>query len=208
MPVSNCQVEKVGAGTHTRTINSSSSSDERMKSVKENSILSFNKAADYVVDYVEFDVQVTKDNVPVIFHDDEIITGKENSGGTETYTDIRRNSLDEVVKLCLENGLQGIVSDVRGLLRNQEAVSRIKEALFSILTYGELNNVREAVNVQYLMGVEGVLVEFVGEISEVVSDLIKPVKEEEERIIFTQSPSHTEPTMLAKLASVRLLRSM
>ncbi|RZC44936.1 hypothetical protein C5167_037884 [Papaver somniferum] len=214
-----------------------------MKSVKENSILSFNKAADYVVDYVEFDVQVTKDNVPVIFHDDEIITGKENNDmymtiserkfaeitldgwkickwnvenddslctlheafqnvnsslgfnielklddyfvyqdeqlvdrlceilrvvlgyakerpvifstflmqqglsgrGTETYTDVRRNSLDEVVKLCLENGLQGIVSDVRG-----------------------------------------VLVEFVGEISEVVSDLIKPVKEEEERISFTQ----------------------
>ncbi|KAI3914031.1 hypothetical protein MKW98_010843 [Papaver atlanticum] len=301
----------------------SSSSDERMKSIKENSILSFNKAADYAVDYVEFDVQVTKDNVPVIFHDDEIITGEENDGayvvserkvteitlaeflsygpqresvnmskcykpllrkskdgrickwnvenddslctlqeafqnvnsslgfnielkfddyfvyrddeivdrlrdilrvvlgyakerpvifstfqpdaarlvrklqnrypvyfltegGTEIYTDVRRNSLDEAIKLCLENGLQGIVSDVRGLLRNQEAVSRIKEARLSLLTYGELNNVREAVYVQYLMGVEGVIVDFVGEISETVSDLIKPVKEEEERISFTQ----------------------
>ncbi|KAI3875772.1 hypothetical protein MKX03_023695 [Papaver bracteatum] len=312
-----CVLGHRGSGMN---MNSSSSSDERMKSIKENSILSFNKAADYAVDYVEFDVQVTKDNVPVIFHDDEIITGEENDGtyvvserkvteitlaeflsygpqresvnmskcnkpllrkskedgrickwnvenddslctlqeafqnvnsslgfnielkfddyddeivdrlrqillvvlgyakerpvifstfqpdaarlvrklqnrypvyfltegGTEIYTDVRRNSLDEAIKFCLENGLQGIVSDVRGLLRNQEAVSRIKEAHLSLLTYGELNNVREAVYVQYLMGVEGVIVDFVGEISEAVSDLIKPVKEEEERISFTE----------------------
>lgn len=100
-------------------------------------------------------------------------------GGTEICTDVRRNSLDEAIKLCLENGLQGIVSDVRGLLRNQEAVSRIKEASLSLLTY-------ESVYVQYMMGVEGVIVDFVGEISEAVSDLIKPVKQEEERISFTQ----------------------
>ncbi|KAI3922544.1 hypothetical protein MKX01_006233 [Papaver californicum] len=314
-----CVVGHRGSG-----MNMNSTSDERMKSIKENSLLSFNKAADYAVDYVEFDVQVTKDNVPVIFHDDEIITGEENNGtytiserkvteislaeflsygpqresaanmsrcnkpllrkskdgrickwnvenddslctlqeafqnvhsslgfnielkfddyfvyrdeelvdplreilrvvlgyankrpvifstfqpdaarlvrklqnrypvyfltegGTEIYTDVRRNSLDEAIKLCLENGLQGIVSDVRGLLKDQGAVSRIKEARLSLLTYGELNNVRQAVYEQYLMGVEGVIVDFVGEISEAVSDLIKPVKEEEERISFTQ----------------------
>ncbi|KAI3960662.1 hypothetical protein MKX01_003836, partial [Papaver californicum] len=107
--------------------------------------------------------------------------------GTEIYTDVRRNSLDEAIKLCLENGLQGIVSDVRGLLKDQGAVSRIKEALLSLLTYGELNNVRQAVYVQYLIGVEGAIVDFVGGISDAVSDLIKPIKEEEERISFTQS---------------------
>lgn len=34
------------------------SSDRRMKAIKENSILSFNAAADFSVDFVEFDVQV------------------------------------------------------------------------------------------------------------------------------------------------------
>lgn len=34
------------------------SPDEKMKSIKENSILSFNVAADFPIDFVEFDVQV------------------------------------------------------------------------------------------------------------------------------------------------------
>lgn len=34
------------------------SPDRRMKAIKENTILSFNSAANYPVDYVEFDVQV------------------------------------------------------------------------------------------------------------------------------------------------------
>ncbi|MFS7956443.1 putative glycerophosphodiester phosphodiesterase [Helianthus anomalus] len=49
------------------------STDRRMKAFKENSILSFNKAANHSVDYIEFDVQVTKDDVPIIFHDDFIL---------------------------------------------------------------------------------------------------------------------------------------
>lgn len=34
------------------------SPDEKMKSIKENSILSFNVAADFPIEFVEFDVQV------------------------------------------------------------------------------------------------------------------------------------------------------
>lgn len=34
------------------------SPDEKMKSIKENSILSFNVAADFPIDFIEFDVQV------------------------------------------------------------------------------------------------------------------------------------------------------
>lgn len=34
------------------------SSDQRMKAYKENSIVSFNSAAKYPIDYIEFDVQV------------------------------------------------------------------------------------------------------------------------------------------------------
>lgn len=50
------------------------SSDSRMKAIKENSILSFNSAAKFPLDFIEFDVQVTKDDCPVIFHDDFILT--------------------------------------------------------------------------------------------------------------------------------------
>lgn len=39
-------------------MNALQSSDRRMKAIKENSILSFNAAAKFPVDFVEFDVQV------------------------------------------------------------------------------------------------------------------------------------------------------
>lgn len=43
-------------------------------SIRENTITSFNLAARNGAQFVEFDVQVTKDGVPIIFHDDVIIT--------------------------------------------------------------------------------------------------------------------------------------
>lgn len=286
------------------------SSDRRMKAIKENSILSFNTAAEFSVDFVEFDVQVTKDDIPVIFHDnfifsedngvvyekrvtelllsdflrygpqrepgkvgksmlrktkdgrivnwnveaddclctlkeafekvepslgfnielkfdDNIVYEQEylthvlqaivevvfqyakdrpiifstfqpdaaqlvrklqssypvfflTNGGTEVYYDVRRNSLEEAVKLCLEGGLQGIVSQVKAVFRNPAAVTKIKESKLSLLTYGQLNNVAEAVYMQQLMGVEGVIVDLVKEITEAVSDLMKPSKEGDE----------------------------
>lgn len=45
-----------------------------MSSIRENTITSFNLAARNGAQFVEFDVQVTKDGVPIIFHDDVIIT--------------------------------------------------------------------------------------------------------------------------------------
>lgn len=49
-------------------------------SIMENSIVSFNLAARNGADFVEFDVQVTKDGHPIIFHDDFIvIDDKENN---------------------------------------------------------------------------------------------------------------------------------
>ncbi|KAE8689407.1 Glycerophosphodiester phosphodiesterase GDPD2 [Hibiscus syriacus] len=50
------------------------SSDSRMKAIKENSLLSFNSAAKFPLDFIEFNVQVTKDDCPVIFHDDVILS--------------------------------------------------------------------------------------------------------------------------------------
>lgn len=291
-------------------MNNLQSSDRRMKSIKENSVLAFNHAARLNLDYIEFDVQVTKDDCPVIFHDIHILTkdkgafvekrvteitleeflsygpqrdprrvGKpmfrkakdgsiyewrvENddplctledilqkvdrslgfniemkfddnkiyeeselkciiqvtlkivnkyaegrpimfssfqpdaaqlirklqdtfpvffltNGGCEIYADPRRNSLDEAVKLCLEGGLDGIVSQVRAIFRNPAMVPKIKESELALLTYGPLNNVPEAVYMQHLMGIEGVIVDFVQEIKEAVSDFIRPSNEEAE----------------------------
>ncbi|KAE8674045.1 Glycerophosphodiester phosphodiesterase GDPD3 [Hibiscus syriacus] len=104
------------------------------------------------------------------------------NGGTQVYYDARRNSLEEAIKVCLEGGLQGIVSDIKGVLGNPGAVPMIKEARLSLLSYGKLNNVQEAVSVQHLMGIDGVIVDFVQEISHAVDKMIiKPLKEGKER---------------------------
>uniref|UniRef100_J3LD75 glycerophosphodiester phosphodiesterase n=1 Tax=Oryza brachyantha TaxID=4533 RepID=J3LD75_ORYBR len=94
------------------------------------------------------------------------------NGGTEIYTDVRRNSLEEAIKLCLASGMQGIVSEARAIFRHPAAVPKIKEANLALLTYGTLNNVPEAVYMQHLMGVNGVIVDLVQEITEAVSELI------------------------------------
>ncbi|CAI9763118.1 unnamed protein product [Fraxinus pennsylvanica] len=304
------------------------STDRRMKAVKENTILSFNTAGNFPVDFIEFDVQVTKDGCPIIFHDNFILSeengvvyekrvtdltlseflsyglqresslvvktllrktkdGKiidwnveaddasctlqeafqkvnprlgfnielkfddhvvyqeeylidvlqwilrvvfENAkdrpiifssfqpdaallvkklqntypvffltnGGNEIYYDVRRNSLEAAIKLCLEGGLQGIVSEVRGIFRNPETVKKIKESKLSLLTYGKLNNVPEAVYVQHLMGIDGVIVDLVREITDFVSSLVKP---SEEQIPGQGKPqfSQTELAFLLKL---------
>ncbi|KAM0984450.1 hypothetical protein EV1_011941 [Malus domestica] len=283
------------------------SSDAKLKSIKENSILSFNAATQFPIDFVEFDVQVTKDDCPVIFHDnfigaedkgvfkeervtditlleflsygpqreggkvgrplvrkikdgrifdwkveqddslctlqevfekvdrskgfnielkfdDQIVYKEEKlehvlqvilqvvikyakdrpilfssfqpdaallmrkmqttypvyfltNGGSEIYTDIRRNSVEEAMKLCSGGGLQGIVSEVKAILRNPGVVTKIKQAKLCIITYGQLNNVPDAVYMQLLMGVEGVIVDLVREITEAVSDSRILVKE-------------------------------
>ena len=55
------------------------------------------------------------------------------------YADPRRNSLEEAVKLCVAGGLQGILSEVRAILRQPSAVAKIKEAnKLSLMTYGQL----------------------------------------------------------------------
>lgn len=53
--------------------------DDYGQSVKENTITSFNLAAKSGADFVEFDVQVTQDGHPVIFHDDLIMVKEQAS---------------------------------------------------------------------------------------------------------------------------------
>ncbi|KAG8048088.1 hypothetical protein GUJ93_ZPchr0008g14098 [Zizania palustris] len=95
-------------------------------------------------------------------------------GGTAKHNDSRRNSLDEAIRVCLEYDLHGIVSEARGVFKNPSTVLRAKESNLALLTYGQLNNVWEAVYVQYLMGVNGVIVDLVEEISNAVADFSKP----------------------------------
>ncbi|KAK4597530.1 hypothetical protein RGQ29_015167 [Quercus rubra] len=227
------------------------SCDPRMKSIQENSILSFNAASKFPIDFIEFDVQVTKDDCPVIFHDNFILTEDEGAiverrvtdltlaeflcygpqkepgnvgknllrktkdgrifawrvqnddllctlqeafekfdvhvvyteeelthvvneyandrpiifssfqpdaallirnlqntypvffltnGGSEIYIDKGRNSLEEAIRVCLTGSLQGIVSEVRAIIRNPGEVTRIKESKLCLITYGQLKS--------------------------------------------------------------------
>ncbi|XP_031282205.1 glycerophosphodiester phosphodiesterase GDPD1, chloroplastic-like isoform X1 [Pistacia vera] len=288
------------------------SPDKRMKSIKENTILAFNAATIFPLDFIEFDVQVTKDECPVIFHDNFILSQEKGlivqkrvtdlsleeflsygpqkepgkvgkpmfrklkdgrifewkvekdaplctleeafekvdhsigfnielkfddqidyeeeqlshilqvilqvvfkhakdrpiffssfqpdaallirklqstypvffltNGGAQNYTDVRRGSLDEAIKVCMVGGLQGIVSEVKAIFKNPGVLARIKECKLSLVTYGELNNVPEVVFLQRLMGVEGVIVDLVEEITEAITDLISNVNVEEESL--------------------------
>ncbi|KAJ3675816.1 hypothetical protein LUZ60_004858 [Juncus effusus] len=297
-------------GHRGKGMNALASPDRRLKEVKENTILSFNSAAQFPIDFVEFDVQVTKDDCPIIFHDNFIFTEENGkilekrltdltldeflsygpqkdhnkvgkpllrklkdgrilnwdvqtdspfctlkevfesvdsklgfnielkfddnliyqdselthflqvilqvvfkyakdrpiifssfqpdavrvmgklqitypvffltNGGTQIFADTRRNSLEEAIKFCCENKLQGIVSEVRGLFRNPSALQKIKDANLLFLTYGQLNNVPEAVYIQHLMGINGVIVDLVQEITETVNNFITPTKNGEE----------------------------
>lgn len=60
------------------------------------------------------------------------------NGGTQSYNDVRRNSLEEAKRVALEGGLDGIVSEVKGVFSNPLAVREIKESNLSFLTYGKL----------------------------------------------------------------------
>ncbi|XP_059629707.1 glycerophosphodiester phosphodiesterase GDPD1, chloroplastic-like [Cornus florida] len=108
------------------------------------------------------------------------------NGGTEIYSDVRRNSLEEAIKVCLEGGLQGIVSEVKGIFRNPAEITKIKASKLSLLTLSKLNNVAEAVYLQHLMGVDDVIVDLVQEITEAVTNMIKPseVVDEGEMILL------------------------
>lgn len=59
-------------------------------------------------------------------------------GGTEIFTDIRRNSMEEAMKVCLAGSLNGIVSDVKAIIRHPEMVLKIKDSKLLLLTYGQL----------------------------------------------------------------------
>ncbi|KAJ0844090.1 putative glycerophosphodiester phosphodiesterase [Helianthus annuus] len=283
------------------------STDKRLKAYKENSILSFNHAANYPLDFIEFDVQVTKDDTPIIFHDNFILSEENGNIVEKRVTDLTldeffsygpqretgqvgksllRNydgtivgwnveiddhscTLEEafqkvnpclgfnielkfddyvvyeleylvhvlqvILKVVHENaqerpvifssfqpdaallmkklqdkypvsvlldnaisgGLDGVVSEANGIFRNPTVVREIKESNLSLLTYGNLNNVPEAVHAQYLMGVEGVIVDLVQEITSAVACL----KTGDEGVEVTENTDKIELSSLLNLVS-------
>ncbi|CAK9324856.1 unnamed protein product [Citrullus colocynthis] len=309
------------------------SSDPRFKFMKENSIPSFNAATRFPVDFIEFDVQVTKDGCPVIFHDCLILTGEKGAilekrvtdlmleeflsygpqddpgkmgkplfrrtvdgeifewkvendaplctlqeafekvehsvgfnielkfddliiykeeqlalilhqvlqvveknakdrpiifssfipdaaqlvkklqrtypvffltnGGSKIYPDVRRNSLEEAINVCMVGGLNGIVAEVTSILRNPAAVDKIRNAGLSLITYGQLNNLPEVVYVQRLLGVEGVIVDLVQEITEAVSDIISSECKEGSREHRIDMKAETKPELYQQQMKMR-----
>ncbi|KAH9328777.1 hypothetical protein KI387_000885, partial [Taxus chinensis] len=92
------------------------------------------------------------------------------NGGSQIYKDIRRNSLEAALQVCILGGLQGIVSEVKAIFQNPGVVSKIKQSNLCLLTYGQLNNVGETVYLEHLIGIDGVIVDFVQEIAQAVAD--------------------------------------
>ncbi|GLJ45804.1 hypothetical protein SUGI_0963880 [Cryptomeria japonica] len=152
--------------------------------------LKFNDEIDYSEDQLRHDLEVIIEDVREnargrqvffsSFHPDAALLTRKmqnmypvlflTDGGVETYKDFRRNSLEAAVQVCILGGLQGIVSEVKAVLQNPGAVSKIKESNLCLLTYGQLNNVEETVYLEHLIGIDGVIVDFVPEIVQSVAD--------------------------------------
>ncbi|KAG2436879.1 hypothetical protein HXX76_006399 [Chlamydomonas incerta] len=64
---------------------------------RENTIQSFQQAAKCGVGFVEFDVQVTRDGVPIIWHDDDVVFGAADSPQRPMVKDL---TLAELQALC------------------------------------------------------------------------------------------------------------
>lgn len=78
---------------------------ERRPSIMENTILSFNLAARNGADFVEFDVQVTNDGHPIIFHDDFIVVD-DRENNCLLHKRIGDMTLEEFLQIGYQKGSQ------------------------------------------------------------------------------------------------------
>ncbi|GAX85412.1 hypothetical protein CEUSTIGMA_g12828.t1 [Chlamydomonas eustigma] len=98
---------------------------------RENTVKSFLRAAELGVDFVEFDVQVTKDGIPVLWHDDTILqqsqelekggvidTEKQTQASSTYVKDIHINDFKKIVTASSTEGSQygtQLVREFRGV---------------------------------------------------------------------------------------------
>uniref|UniRef100_A0A7I4DBF1 glycerophosphodiester phosphodiesterase n=1 Tax=Physcomitrium patens TaxID=3218 RepID=A0A7I4DBF1_PHYPA len=104
------------------------------------------------------------------------------NGGSQTYNDPRRNSIEAAIEVCREGNLQGIVSEVKAVLQHPASVALVKSQGLFFFTYGELNNFGEAVLKQKSWGIDGVIVDH-------VLEMVRVARQQEE----PASPSSAAP---------------
>jgi len=89
--------------------------DEAMRcGWRENTIKSFLKAAEHGASFIEFDVQVTKDGVPVVWHDDFITYGKGENPFSARICDL---TVDEFRSIGHRH-VQGILQEINTIYRS------------------------------------------------------------------------------------------
>ncbi|MBL0063062.1 MAG: glycerophosphodiester phosphodiesterase [bacterium] len=101
------------------------------KGAQENTIASFRLALDEGADGVELDVQLTRDGVPVVFHDDEFSTGEKI--GDLTFAEMREvahglrshvHTLEEVLRELAGKGFVNIEIKAAGREADVLAIAR------------------------------------------------------------------------------------
>lgn len=85
-----------------------------------------------------------------------------------------KNSIEAAIEICREGNLQGIVSEVKAVLHRPASVALVKAAGLYFFTYGELNNLGEAVLKQREWGIDGVIVDHVLEVVRVAQQMEEP----------------------------------
>ncbi|CAL5433520.1 unnamed protein product [Camellia sinensis] len=123
---------------------------------------------------------VTKDGCPIIFHDDLI-----NSEDNDTVYEKR-------VTLNLIHVIQAVLKVMFDHAKDRPIIFSTFHPVVALLarklqsTYAGLcpSNMPKAVYLQHLMGVEGVIVDLVEEITEAVSVMFKPSSEGEGKVLL------------------------
>lgn len=93
----------------------------RLSAVRENTVHSLRHASQMGADFVEFDVQLTKDKVPVIFHDFHVLVSVAKR--TPSVSDLHQAPPDSA-----QNGVGAHVLAVRDLTLSQLRLLHVSEA--------------------------------------------------------------------------------
>ena len=124
------------------------------KIAPENTLCSYQLAAEKGYTYVETDVQFTKDNIPVLIHDDKIDRVSNGSGNvkdltyqqlkqydfgswkSEEYTGTKIATFEEFIKLCAQYHLRPYIE-----LKGKMTATQITDLLDTVAQYGMQNQV-------------------------------------------------------------------
>ena len=79
-------------------------------------------------------------------------------GGRFVMEDVRCNSYDAALNLCLENGFKGIVSDASPLLKDtKRIIDMFHEKRLQVFSYGGENVDEESIKTQNVNGIDGII---------------------------------------------------